>query len=290
MPFAAGGAGDIWARFAVEGMSRELGQPMPVENRPGAGGMSGSEFVARSTPDGYTLLFTISALFQAPIILRRFPYDPLNDFAPIGRFGVAGLFFVVGPSVPAEITTLRDFVGWAREREVRLGSNGPGGTAHALIALLARDTGPRTTIAQYRSEVLQAPDIIGGRIHGGFQSLVLTPELVRAGQARALAASGEQRVPTLPDVPTFIELGFSPRFAFAGFSGLFAPARTPEAVLVRLRDAFGKVAQAPATQQWLRGLGVTPGYQDGAAFRMQIESDMQSWREMVETLGIASEL
>lgn len=290
VPFAPGGGGDIWGRFVVAGMSGELGQPMPVENRPGAGGMLGSEHVARSAPDGYTLLYTISALFQAPVILRRFPYDPVNDFAPIGRFGLAGQFFVVGPAVPAAISTLHDFLHWAREQEVRLGSNGPGGTAHALIAMLARETGPRTTIAQYRSETLQVPDIIGGRLHGGFQSTVVTPELVKAGQARALAIIGEQRAPTLPEVPTFLELGLSPRFAFAGFNGVFAPAATPEPILARLREAFRKVAQSPASQQWLQGMGVTPAYLDGPAFRAQIASDMRAWQEMVETLGIAGEL
>ncbi len=290
VPFAPGGGGDVWGRYATNGMARELGQPLLIENRAGAGGMTGSELVARAAPDGYTLLFTISALFQAPIILRRAPYEPLADFTPIGRFGVAPQFFLVGPAVPADITTLRQFLLWGRERDINLGSNGPGGTAHALIALLAREIGPRSSVAQYRSEALQLPDIVGGRIHGGFQSTVLAPELVRSGQGRALAVSGSDRVPTMPDVPTFVELGLPAHFRFLGFSGLFGPAGLPAQVQARLGEAFRTSATDQATLNWLRGQGVTPGYLDGPAFRVQLEADIASWREMVETLGITAEL
>jgi tripartite-type tricarboxylate transporter receptor subunit TctC len=164
-----------------------------------------------------------------------------------------------------------------------------GATAHALAGLVAREIGQNATIAHYRGESAQLPDILGGRLHGGFQSTVLTPQLVRAGQVRALAASGEQRLSSLPEVPTFVEQGYSRSFSFVGFSGLFAPARTPVAALARLRDAFRRVATARATREWLISLGITPGHQDGPDFRAQIASDMRDWQAMVEELGITGE-
>lgn len=288
-PFPPGGGGDPWVRRITDGMAPDLGQPVIVDHRPGAGGMLGAENVARSAPDGYTLLFTISAFYQTPIIQRRFPYDPINDFAPIGRFGLSPFFFVVGPAVPSEIGTLPQFIAWSRQRAVNLASNSPGGTGHALTALVAREVGVSATIAQYRGESLQLPDILGGRLHGGFHSTVLTPQLVRAGQVRALAVTGEQRLATLPDVPTFVELGYPRTFNFVGFSGLLAPAQTPVPVLTRLSDSFRAVATAPSTRDWLTGLGITPGYQDGPAFHDQIKNDMRDWQAMVEELGITAE-
>ena len=139
VPFPAGGGTDIWARMVAEMMSPILGQPIIIDNRGGAGGMVGAEAAARAAPDGYTLFYTIDAFIQAPIVQRRHPYDPVRDFAPIGRLGNTAISWTVGPAVPAEITTLEQYVDWARpRRDVSFGNWGAGATGRRLSACSSR--------------------------------------------------------------------------------------------------------------------------------------------------------
>lgn len=289
VPFPPGGGTDTWARIASEGMQPELGQPIVIENRGGAGGLVGTEAVAKAVPDGYTLLFTITTHVQTPVVMRRFPYDPVNDFAPIGRLGTTSILFCVGPAVPASVTTMAEFRAWARGRDLSLGSYAPGSTGHAFALMLAEEAGLQMTHVAYRGETPMLQDMLAGQIHGGFHSMAAAGEMMKAGRVRALGSSGTSRVPSMPAVPTMKELGFSDRFTFSGFSGLLAPARTPVPILRRLADAFRVAAQKPETHRRLLSIDTIPSYQDPDTFRTQIARNLREWTEIATALNLQIE-
>ena len=289
VPFPPGGGTDTWARIAAEGMSPELGQPIVIENRGGGGGLIGTEAAAKVAPDGYTLLFTITTHIQSPVVMKRFPYDPVTDFAPIGRLGTTAILFCVGPRVPAAVTTMAEFVAWGRGRDLSFGSYAPGSTGHAFALMLAEEAKLEMTHVAYRGETPMLQDMLGGSIHGGFHSMAAAGEMMKSGRVRALVASGTARVPSMPGVPTLKEAGFSDRFAFSGFSGLLAPARTPPPVLERLVAAFRVAAMKPETQQRLLAIDTIPAYQDPAAFKAQIERNLREWTAIAERLDLSVE-
>ncbi|MBW8270715.1 Bug family tripartite tricarboxylate transporter substrate binding protein [Caldovatus aquaticus] len=289
VPFPAGGATDTWARLVAEGMQPELGQPIVIENRGGGGGLIGTDVAAKAPPDGYTLLYNITTHVQAPVVLRRFPYDPVRDFAFIGRLGTTAITFCVGPAVPDSVATLADFVAWGRGRPLAFGNYAQGSTGHAFALLLAREAGLNVTHVAYRGEAPMLQDLLAGQFHGGFHSTVTAGEMMRAGRIRPLATGGPDRVPSLADrVPTLLELGYSRRFGFSGFNGLFAPARVPQAVLDRLVPAFRKVATSPETIRRLRAMDTIPGYEDPETFRASVERALREWQEMAEALDLYS--
>ena len=240
-------------------------------------------------PDGYQLLFTITTHIQTPVVMRRFPYDPVKDFAPIGRLGTTSIVFCVGPTVPAEITTMRDFVAWARGKDLSLGSYASGSTGHAFALMLAEEAGFRMEHVPYRGETPMQQDMLGGAIHGGFHSMAAAGEMMKTGRLRPLASSGNQRVPSLPNVPTLLELGYSARFTFNGFSGLLAPARTPEPILQKLDETFRLAAAKPETHRRLLAIDTIPNYQDPIAFKAQIERNLAEWTAITNALDLRME-
>ncbi len=287
VPFAAGGGTDTWARLVAEFMQPDLGQTMVIENRPGASGLIGTEAAAKAAPDGYTILCNITTHVQAPVVLRRFPYDPIGDFAFIGRLGTTAITFCIGPAVPAEITTLAQFVDWAKPRDVSIGNYGTGSTGHAFGLLLAQEAGLKATHVAYRGEAPMLQDNIAGNFHGGFHSTIAAGEMIKAGRLRALATGGASRVPSLADrVPTMIELGYSRRFDFSGFTGFFAPARVPAPILARLEASFRKAATHPDMIRRLQAMDTSPGYEDPATFRASVERTMRQWQEMAQALDL----
>jgi len=289
VPFPAGGGTDTWARMAAEPMQTDLGQPIIIDNRGGAGGMVGTEYAAKVPPDGYQLLFTITTHIQSPVVMNRFPYDPVADFAPIGRLGTTAVNFVVGPKVPASVTTLAEFVAWAQGREVSIANYAPGSTGHAFGLMLAREARLNATQVAYRGEAPMLQDILAGTVDGGFHSMAAAGEMVRARRVRPLAASGAQRSPSLPDVPTLVELGYSRRFIFDGFSGLMAPVRTPRPILDRLAVSFRKAAEAPETLERLRRIDTLPAYLGPEEFGSFVAAKLQEWKEIAEDLNLRVE-
>lgn len=290
VPFPAGGGTDTWARIAAEGMTPELGgQSIIIDNRGGAGGLVGTEAAAKAPPDGYTLLFTITTHIQTPVVMKRFPYDPVKDFAPIGRLGTTAITFCVGPAVPASVRTMQDFVAWAKGRDLSLGSYAPGSTGHAFALMLADEAKLKMTHVAYRGEAPMLQDMLAGQIHGGFHSMAAAGEMMKAGRIRPLASSGERRVPSLGSVPTLLELGYSKRFTFNGFSGLLAPVRTPQPILDKLAEAFRVAANKPETHQRLLAIDTFPSYQDPPTFRAQIERNLREWTEIATELNLTIE-
>lgn len=289
VPYPAGGGTDTWARMVVEGMAQELGQPFVIENRGGSSGLIGSDAVAKATPDGYTLLYNITTLVQAPVVLKRFPYDPIRDFAYIGRLGTTAITFAVGPAVPESVRTLADFVAWGQGRPLAFGNYGPGSSGHAFAVLLAEEAKLNVTQVAYRGEAPMLQDFLAGQFHGGFHSTIVAGEMFKVGRLRPLATGGPDRVPSLAErVPTLIELGYSRRFDFSGFNGLFAPAGVPREVTERLVPAFRKVVTAPAFVDRLKAIDTIPGYEDPATFRASAERTLRQWQELAEALDLYS--
>ena len=193
VPFPPGGATDVWARMVGDAMAAELGQPIVIENRSGAGGMVGTEAAAKAAPDGHTLLFTISPFIQSPVVFRRWPYQPLEDFAPIGKLGTTPLPFCIRPEIPAR--TLAEFVSYARGKDLSFGSYAAGSTGHAYAQLLSDLEKLGMTHVAYRGEAPMLTDILGGRIHCGFHSMTAAGEYIRSGRLRRAGLHGAQRHP-----------------------------------------------------------------------------------------------
>ncbi|MBX9701690.1 MAG: tripartite tricarboxylate transporter substrate binding protein, partial [Acetobacteraceae bacterium] len=166
--FPAGGGTDIMARLMLDPLAAALGGTVIVENRSGSTGMIAAEHVARSAPDGYTLLMNITTHVQAPVVLRRFPYQPIRDFSFIARVGTGAITFMVGPAVPPQVRTLAEFVAWGRGRPLSFGNFGSGSTAHAFAVLLAQEARLGATHVAYRGEAPMLQDNLGGQIHGAF--------------------------------------------------------------------------------------------------------------------------
>lgn len=285
--FPAGGGTDIIARMLQDPLQAALGGTVIIENRSGSSGMIAAEHIARSAPDGYSLLMNITTHVQAPVVLRRFPYEPIKDFSFIARVGTGAITFMIGPAVPASVTTLAEFVAWGRGRPLSFGNFGSGSTGHAFAVLLAKEAGLDVAHVAYRGEAPMLQDNLGGQIHGAFHGHVAPADVVREGLLRPLGSGGPVRVAALGGrVPTLVELGYSRRFEFRGFTGVMAPARLPPDIAERLIAAFRQVLTDPQMERRLAALDVNVDFVGGMAFRTYVEQLLHLWQEMAESLDL----
>lgn len=284
VPFPPGGATDIWSRLIAEAMAPELGQPIVIENRSGAGGMVGTESVAKGPADGHTLLFTISPFIQSPVVFRRWPYQPLEDFAPIGKLGTTPLPFCIRPEIPA--TTPAEFSAYARGRDLSFGSYATGSSGHVFAQLYSDVDRLGMTHVGYRGEAPMLTDILGGRIACGFHSMTAAGDFIRSGRLRPIATLGRRRIPSLPDLPTFLDLGYPAPFGMSGFIGLFAPARVPAPVQDRLAAVFGQAMANPAVLRRLTEMDTIPGYLPPAEFRAEITAQLAEWSALATAMNL----
>ena len=286
VPLPAGGATDIWARLVAEPMAGILGQPIVIENRAGAGGLIGTEAVKNAPADGHTILFHIANFVQTPVVLRRWPYQ-LDDFAFLGKFGTTPLPLCVREDCPA--TTLKEFVAWAKGRQLAFGTYSPGSSGHALAQAFSDLEGLDMTAVHYRGEAPLLQDMLGGRVSCAFHSMTGAGEHIRSGRLRPLATLGRSGIPSLPAVPTFVSLGYPAYFANSGFIGLFAPVRTPEPILAALVEAFRQTMARPEVLRRLVETDTIAQYLPPAAFRADVEAYLKFWQELVDRLGITAE-
>ncbi|MDN3567765.1 tripartite tricarboxylate transporter substrate binding protein [Paeniroseomonas aquatica] len=284
VPFPPGGATDIWSRLIAEAMGASLGQPIVIENRSGAGGMVGTEAVAKGPADGNTLLFTISPFIQSPVVFRRWPYQPLEDFAPVGKLGTTPLPFCIRPEIPA--TTPAEFSAWARGKDLSFGSYATGSSGHAFAQLYSDTDRLGMTHVGYRGEAPMLTDILGGRIACGFHSMTAAGDFIRSGRLRPLAVLGRRRVPSLPELPTFLELGYPAAFGMSGFIGLFAPARVPAPVQARLAETFAEAMRREAVVRRLLEIDTLPGWLGPVEFRAEIAAQLAEWTELATAMNL----
>ena len=258
VPFPAGGTTDVVARLVAQRMSESMGQPVVVDNRGGAGGALGADIVAKSNPDGYTLLmhnitFPLSSVAQT--LAKRSPFDAERDFAGVSIAVYVPFVFTANPSVPAK--DLREFAALLRGNDklkYNYGSTGPGSAMHVLGESLKRDGKFDMVHVAYKGAAPLKLELLSGRIQFGGDQLSTSLQEIRGGQLKALATSGSKRIPILPDVPTVREQGF-PALEFEGWNGLFAPAKTPKAVIDKLQRETAAAVKHPDLVKRFNDLG-----------------------------------
>ena len=256
VPFAAGGTTDIFARLLAEQLSRQLGQQFVIDNRGGAGGNIGTDAVAKAAPDGYTLVMgTVGTHAINSSLYARMPYDPQVDFVPVAfTAGVPNLMVVNKGNVKAQ--TVRDFIAEAKAapKPLTMASSGNGTSIHLSGELFKQQTGVSLTHVPYRGSGPAVNDLVGGQVDVMFDNLPSSIEQVRAGNLRAIAVTGKQRSPALPDVPTVAESGL-PGFEAESWFALFAPKGTPEAVVQVLNAEVRKALETPDVSKRFAELG-----------------------------------
>ena len=278
VPFPAGGTTDIAARLVAQRMADQMGQPVVVENRGGAGGSIGADAVAKSAPDGYTLLMHNITFPIASVALaqsNRSPYNVDTDFAGVSIVVNVPLVITASPSVPAkDLKELVDLLKRDRSLAYTFGSTGPGSFMHVMGEALKREAGVDMTHVPFKGAAPMKQELLAGRIHVGGDQLSSSLAEIRGGKLKALATNASKRIADLPDVPTVRELGFATMEA-EGWNGFFVPARTPREVIERLNKEAIAAARHPDVVKRFRELGAdavgsTPAEQD-AILKRQIE-------------------
>jgi tripartite-type tricarboxylate transporter receptor subunit TctC len=286
---APGGTTDVVSRILAQRLGEAWGQTVVVDNRPGASGMIGGDLVAKSPPDGYTLLITPqTSIAVAPALYGKAPYDAARDFATISQVGSTPLLMVVHPSFPAQ--TFRDFVVMAKSRgnALTFGSGGIGSSPHMAGELLNARLGVRMNHVPYKGENPALADTIGGQIPIMFGNLPVAVPHVKAGKLRALANTSGKRSPLAPDVPTVAESGF-PDFAIATWYGLLAPAGTPADLVARIQRDAAKAVNQPETRERLVGLGVDIVASTPEEFSRFLREEIARYTKVVKDAGLKAE-
>ncbi|HMS78734.1 MAG TPA: tripartite tricarboxylate transporter substrate binding protein [Burkholderiaceae bacterium] len=260
VPFPPGGGADVLARTLSEALSKRLGQPIIVENRPGVGGNLGTDAVAKAAPDGYTLLMTPPApIAQAVALYRKLPYDPRTDLVMISDVAQARLACAVNPQVPA--STFPELLAWAKANpgKLTIGSWGPGTHPHMVQAMLDRTFGTQTVHVPYKGEAPMVSDLIGGQIAMSCSAVTTLKPHLEAGRLRALATIGPNRAALLPDLPAFAEIGYPQEvLKLTGPVTLLAPARTPVEVIERVGREAAAFVRSPEMTRQIETMGMEP--------------------------------
>ncbi|NYT44617.1 tripartite tricarboxylate transporter substrate binding protein [Alcaligenaceae bacterium] len=280
--FAAGGGTDLIARLLSPKMSAQLGQPVVVENRPGAAGQLGAEFAVSAPADGYTVLLASSSTATLPY-LRKTKYDLLEDFVPVGQVGVGGFVLVTNPKLPFK--TLGEFMSAAKANpgKYTYGSIGQGSLGHIGLALLKAKSGVDMVHVPYKSSTEVAYAIISGQIDSAIDTLPVHKPFIDAQSANALATTGPIRDVSLPQVPTFNESKLIPGgFELTFWYGFFVPRATPTPVVERVQAAFAAVMKDPEVIQRLKDFGVAPSQITAAEFHSNIASEVGGWRKVIK--------
>ena len=287
VPFAAGGPTDTVGRLVAEAMTRELGQQVIVENVGGAGGTLGAARVAKAEPDGYTLLMYHIGQATSASLYRKLSYDPINDFAPIGRVTDVPMT-VIGRST-LEPSSAADLIGFIRAKkdELTLANAGPGSSSHLCGMLLMSALGVPMTTVPYKGTAPAMTDLLGGQVDLVCDQTTNTAGQIRSGKVKAYAVTTKERVAALPDLPTLDEAGL-PGFEMSVWHGLWAPKGTPEPVIAKLVPALAAALKDEKVIERMADLGtvpVPPEQVTPAALQAQTESEAAKWRPIIEAAG-----
>lgn len=283
VPSSPGGGTDILTRRITPGLSRELGQQVVVDNRPGAGSIIGNDLVARATPDGYTLLMGISTVAILPATTKKLPYDALKDLAPITQAVAAPNILVVHPSLP--VKTVKELIAFARRRpgELNYASAGPGTNPHLSMALFLNMTGLNMAHIPYKGLGPALVDLISGQVVVAFGTMLSTLRHVKSGRLRGLATTGTARSVALPDLPTVDEAGVK-GYEVTQWYGLFAPAGTPKEIVNKLNGAM--VAALRAERAKFAADGVETVGNTPEEFGRALQSETAKWAKVARSAGI----
>ena len=286
VPFAGGSASDVVTRIMLQEMSKSLGQNFVVDNRPGAGGNTGTAAATRAAPDGYTLLMSTSGPLAAnKTLFKALGYDPEKDLAPISLFATLPNVIVINSKLPPK--TLTEFIAYAKAhpKELNYGSVGVGSSQHLAATYFEQITGVQLTHVPYRNIAQYTPDFLSGQVPLGFQLLPNVLGMLKSGDARALAVTSDKRMTALPDVPTAAEAGVK-NYETSAWLALLAPAGTPKPNVDRIYKALAEAVKDPTVKARLTEQGaepVSPGPEELEKF---MASETVKWRDIINKAGI----
>jgi tripartite-type tricarboxylate transporter receptor subunit TctC len=285
VPQAAGGGTDTFARALGQKLSERWGQPVVIENKAGAGGVVGTDFVAKAPADGYTLLVTYEgsqAINQS--LYEKLPFDSLKDFVPVATIAVTPFILIVGPK--AQATTLQEFIAFARANPDRLSyaSAGNGSVNHLLGEMLKSEAGIRLVHVPYKGASSAIADVIGGHVDAAFASVPSVISSVQSNVVRALAVSSAKRIAIAPDIPTIAENGFE-KFDVNPWWGVLAPADLSPAIAQKIGNDVNEILKTPDMVEVLAKQGATPLITSPEAFRDLLAADIEKWRKVVKASG-----
>lgn len=285
VPFAPAGGTDILARLLSEKLEQRLGKSFVVENRPGAGTVIATNFVAKSPPDGYTIMMAVSSLAIDATLYKKLPYDPAKDLALVALVAKVPFILVVNPSLPAY--SVEDLIKLAKQRPLSYGSGGIGAFHHLAAALFTSMTGLKMTHVPYRGTAPALNDLIGGYIQLMFSDLAPALPLINSGKLRALAVTTTKRLAALPDVPPLADVGV-PGYNAAAWQAVIAPARTPRDILTKLNTEINAVVAINEVRARLSDLGMLPlGTGSPEDLERFMRAEIVRWGEVVTAAGIA---
>jgi len=285
VPFPAGGTTDILAREVGQRLSLSLGQSVVVDNRPGAGGNIGSELVAKSAPDGYTLLMaTVGTHAINPSLYAKMPYDHVKDFAPVVLVAGVPNVLEVTPSLP--VNSVADLIKLAKEKpgQINFASSGNGTSIHLSGELFKTMAGVDMTHVPYKGSAPALTDLIGGQVQVMFDNLPSSLPQIKAGKLRAIAVTSAERAPALPNVPTIAESGL-PGFEATSWFGLVAPAGTPPAIIARINADVNQWLQSPEAREKLLAQGAAAAGGTPEQFAAYIRTETEKWARVVKASG-----
>jgi tripartite-type tricarboxylate transporter receptor subunit TctC len=287
VPYAGAGTMDIAARILFERVAQTIGQPILIDNRPGAGGNIGTEQVAKSAPDGYTLVVgdPMTSLSANVSLMPGLSFNPLKDLVPVANFGATGVAVIVSPALPVQ--TLPELVAYAKSRPGQLlyGSTGNGSPGHLNGEVFAKLVGIKAVHVPYRVGGQGTTDLLMGRVHFWLAQIPTRLEQVRSGQLRALAVAGRERSADLPDIPTVKELGYGDFDASSAYA-VFAPAGVPSGVIDRLYDAIRDALRDEHVVARLRAAGLEPKLMDSAEVSKMLQDQIVRWADIVKEAKI----
>ena len=285
VPFVPGSFTDVAARaYAVE-VGQQIGVPVVVENKGGAGGTIGADAVAKSAPDGYTLLLTDNSFVMAAALYPKLPYDPTKDFVQIAVVAESPSLLVVRNELPAK--NLRELVALAKAKpgELNFGSGGQGSSAHLATELFLDTAGIKMTHVPFKGVAASIAEVVAGRLDMSIASLASGVAHVKGGRIRGLAVSGSDRHPLLPDVPTFAEQGLT-RYDMSYWWGIAAPAGTPQDVVARVHQEFAKAAAKASIRDNFATQGARPLSSSSQEAAQRVEREVRQWKDIVARAGV----
>jgi tripartite-type tricarboxylate transporter receptor subunit TctC len=284
VPYSAGGPADIYGRFVGDRLQKSLGHPFVIENRPGAGAIIGTDAVAKSAPDGYTLLMMSNTHTVNESLFTKKPYSLLRDLSPISPINYSDLILVIHPSVPAK--NLRELIALAKAKPGALNyaSSGPGTPYHMAGELFKAMAGIDVVHVPHKGSAEARTDVLAGNVQMMFDAITTMAPLVQSGKVRAIATSGKARSPITPNVPTMNEAGV-PGYDAVIWLGMMAPAGTPKAIVDLLNADIQKIANLPDVKETWAKQGAVPMRMSPEEFGKFIEQDIQKWAKVVKISG-----
>jgi tripartite-type tricarboxylate transporter receptor subunit TctC len=284
VPFGAGGPADVYARVIAQHLTEQLKQPFVVEDRPGAGSIIGTDAVAKSTPDGYTLLVMSNTHTTNETLISSKPYQLMRDFVPVATLNYSDLIMVVHPSVPAK--DLREFIALAKSKpgELNYASSGAGTPYHMAGELFKAMSGTDILHVPHKASGEARNAVIGGHVHMMFDAITTMAANAKAGQVRALGTTGTKRSELTPDVPTIAEAGV-PGYEATIWLGIMAPAATPKEIVEKLNSEINKVIARPDVKEAWAKQGAVPMIMTPAEFDKYLRADIDKWANVVKLSG-----